>query len=158
MNLALVVVVRNINNVVYNMNERITPENITHLPDDYIFVFGSNQSGRHGKGAAKTALGWGARWGQACGLQGKTYGIPTKDSNIKRTLTIIEIKPYVDEFIEFAKKNSGLTFLVTEIGCGLAGLKPKDVAPLFKEAIDVKNIYLPARFWHKLKANDNNIH
>ena len=131
------------------MIERITPENITNIKDNQIFVFGSNLSGRHGKGAAKTALGWGAKWGQAKGLQGRSYGIPTKDASIRRTLSIKEIKPFVDEFIEFAKANENLTFLVTEIGCGLAGLKPKEIAPLFKEAVNVENIHLPARFWHK---------
>lgn len=130
---------------------RITPENITKLPDNHIFVFGSNLSGRHGKGAAKTALSWGARWGQVAGLQGRTYGIPTKDASIRRTLTIEEIKPFVDDFIEFAKNRPDLTFLVTEVGCGLAGLKPKDVAPLFVDAVSVENIHLPERFWHKLK-------
>ena len=129
----------------------ITPESISKLEQGYIFVFGSNLSGRHGKGAAKTALGWGAKWGQGVGLQGRTYGIPTKDASIRRTLTIEEIKPFVDEFIEFAKSRKDLIFLVTEIGCGLAGLKPKDVAPLFEKAVDVENIYLPERFWHKLK-------
>jgi hypothetical protein len=127
---------------------RTTPEIITHLPENHIFVFGSNLSGRHGKGAAKTALGWGAKWGQGVGLQGRTYGIPTKDAAIRRTLSIAEIKRFVDEFIQFAKANPELTFLVTEIGCGLAGLKPKEVAPLFKEAVAVSNIYLPARFLH----------
>lgn len=125
------------------MIERTTPENINSLAENQIFVFGSNLSGRHGKGAAKTALGWGAKWGQAKGLQGRTYGIPTKDASIRRTLTIEEIKPFVDEFIEFAKANEKLIFLVTEIGCGLAGLKPKEVAPLFKEAVNVFNIHLP---------------
>ena len=133
------------------MNNRITPENIKKLSENEIFVFGSNLSGRHGKGAAKTALTWGAKWGQAKGLQGKTYGIPTKDASIKRTPSINEIKPFIDEFIEFAKNNDELIFLVTEIGCGLAGLNPKDVAPLFKDAINVSNIYLPNRFWHKIK-------
>jgi hypothetical protein len=132
------------------MIERTTPEIIKTISENEVFVFGSNLSGRHGKGAAKTALGWGAKWGQAKGLQGRTYGIPTKDASIRRTLTIEEIKPFVDEFIDFAKANENLTFLVTEIGCGLAGLKPKEVAPLFKEAVNVFNIYLPARFWHKL--------
>lgn len=130
---------------------RVTPENISKLEQGYIFVFGSNLSGRHGKGAAKTALGWGAKWGQAAGLQGRTYGIPTKDASIRRTLTTEEIKPFVDDFIEFAKSRKDLIFLVTEVGCGLAGLKPKDVAPLFEKAIDAENIYLPERFWHKLK-------
>ena len=99
---------------------------------------------------ASAALGWGAKYGQASGIQGKTYGIPTKDASIRRTLSIEEIKPFVDEFIEFAKANENFIFLVIEIGCGLAGLKPKEVAPLFKEAVNVDKIYLPARFWHKL--------
>ena len=132
------------------MTERTTPEEIKSLLENQIFVFGSNLSGRHGKGAAKTALGWGAKWGQAKGLQGKTYGIPTKDASIRRVLTIDEIKPFVDEFIEFAKLNQNLIFLVTEIGCGLAGYKPKEIAPLFINAINISNIHLPARFWHKL--------
>jgi hypothetical protein len=130
---------------------RTTPDEIKKLEQEHIFVFGSNLSGRHGKGAAKTALGWGAKWGQGSGLQGRTYGIPTKDASIRRTLTIIEIKPFVDEFIEFAKNNPDLTFLVTEIGCGLAGHKQKDIAPLFMNAVDVDNIHLPEKFWHKLK-------
>jgi hypothetical protein len=132
---------------------RTTPNEIKKLEQEQIFVFGSNLSGRHGKGAAKTALGWGAKWGQAAGLQGRTYGIPTKDASIRRTLTIEEIKPFVDDFIKFAKSRKDLLFLVTEVGCGLAGLKPKDVAPLFEEAIDIENIYLPEKFWHKLKQN-----
>ena len=130
---------------------RTTPDEIKKLEQGHIFVFGSNLSGRHGKGAAKTALGWGANWGQAAGLQGRTYGIPTKDASIRRTLTIEEIKPFVDDFIEFAKIRKDLIFLVTEVGCGLAGLKPKDVAPLFIKAVDVENIHLPEKFWHKLK-------
>lgn len=129
---------------------RVTPDEITKLGETEIFVFGSNQNGRHGKGAAKTALGWGAKWGQAEGLQGRTYGIPTKDASVRRTLSLDEIQPYIDRFIEFAKESPDLIFLVTEIGCGLAGYKPKDIAPLFEKAVDVENIYLPAKFWHKL--------
>jgi hypothetical protein len=125
---------------------RVTPENITQLEWNEVFVFGSNQSGRHGKGAAKQALSWGAVWGQAEGPQGKTYGIPTKDRTIRRTLSIQEIKPYVDRFVEYAKQNTNLTFFVTEVGCGLAGLKPKQVAPLFKRAKNLKNVYLPRKF------------
>lgn len=129
------------------MIERTTPDIITKLKDNEIFIFGSNLSGRHGKGAAKTALGWGAKWGQAKGLQGRTYGIPTKDASIRRTLTIEEIKPFVDEFIEFAKANENLTFLVTEIGTGLANHKKENIAPLFKQAVNYKNIYLSKDFW-----------
>lgn len=131
-------------------NLRVTPDEIRKINENEVFVFGSNESGRHGKGAAKTALGWGAKWGQAEGLQGKTYGIPTKDSTIRRTLTVEEIKPYVDRFIEYAKENPDKTFYVTEIGCGLAGHKQKDIAPLFKNAVDVKNIHLPQKFWRRV--------
>lgn len=134
------------------MKNRVTSDKIKKLEENQIFVFGSNLSGRHGKGAAKTALGWGAKWGQAAGLQGRTYGIPTKDASVRRTLSVLEIKPFVDDFINFAKENPQLTFLVTEIGCGLAGMKPKDIAPLFKEAVDVENIHLPSKFWHKVET------
>lgn len=132
------------------MEARTTPHNIIKLAENEVFVFGSNLSGRHGKGAAKTALGWGAKWGQATGLQGRTYGIPTKDSDVSKTLNLSHIQLHVNEFIDFAIINPHLKFLVTEIGCGLAGLKPKDVAPMFKRATNIENIYLPQRFWHKL--------
>jgi len=132
------------------MENRTSESEITKLEPGQIFTFGSNLSGRHGKGAAKKALTWGAKWGQAAGLQGKTYGIPTKDKSVRRVLSINEIQPFVDDFIEFAKNNPELTFLVTEIGCGLSKMKPKDMAPLFEDAINVENIHLPARFWHKL--------
>ena len=138
------------------MNNRITPSSITVLDNNQIFVFGSNLSGFHGAGAAKTALRWGAVMGLSDGLQGQTYAIPTKDKTITRTLTIDEIKPYVDEFILFAKNNNkfgddeDLIFLVTEIGCGLANHKPEDIAPLFRDAMTVENIYLPKRFWKVL--------
>ena len=129
------------------MKGRVTPDKITKLNDNEIFVFGSNLSGRHGKGAAKTALGWGAKYGQASGIQGKTYGIPTKDASIRRTLSIEEIKPFVDDFIEFAKANENLIFLVTEIGTGLANHTKENIAPLFRESVNYKNIYLSKDFW-----------
>lgn len=89
---------------------------------------------------------WGAIWGQGTGLQGQTYGIPTMHGGPEA------IRPYVDEFIRFAKEHSQYTFLVTEIGCGIAGFAPKEIAPLFKEAADVSNIHLPQRFWDVLNA------
>lgn len=126
---------------------RITEDEITKLEDNQIFVFGSNESGRHGKGAAKTALKWGAKYGQAEGLQGKTYGIPTMNASIRNKLKVEKIKTYVDRFIEFVKQNPQLTFFVTEIGCGLAGHNIKDIAPLFEDCKDIKNVYLPKKFW-----------
>jgi hypothetical protein len=117
------------------------------LNENEIFVFGSNRSGKHSKGAAKTALNkFGAVWGQASGLQGKSYGIPTKDRNLK-VLSIPEIEHHVRKFIIFAKKNPNLTFLVTPIGCGLARYSPKQIAPLWEDAKDIPNIHLPLRFW-----------
>jgi len=124
----------------------ITEENITKLAENEIFVFGSNESGRHGKGAAKTALKWGAKYSQAEGLQGKTYGIPTVNASISKSLTVDRIKIYVDRFLLFAKARQDLHFLVTEIGCGLAGLTPKQIAPLFKGALEMQNVSLPSKF------------
>lgn len=135
------------------MTGRTASNNITKLKAGEIFVFGSNLIGKHSKFAAKTAMGWGAKWGQAAGLQGRTYGIPTKGKSMSKILSISQIKVYVDDFIKFARENPDLTFLVTEIGCGSSGFKPKEIAPLFQEAVGVENIHLPARFWHKLKEN-----
>lgn len=136
------------------MEGRLTPDKINKLKENEIFVFGSNLGGKHGKGAAKTALKWGAIYGQAKGLQGRTYGIPTKDASIKRILSINEIKVFVDEFLEFSKSRPDLIFLVTEIGCGLSRYKPKNIAPLFQNALEIENIYLPNRFWHKINKEN----
>ena len=126
---------------------RTTPDDITQLSPNEIFVFGSNLSGRHGKGAARTAFKlFGAIYDQAYGLQGQSYAIPTVDARIKDKLPISAISCYVDSFIWFAEEHPDLTFYVTEIGCGLAGYKVEDIAPLFKEALSVKNIILPLRF------------
>jgi hypothetical protein len=119
---------------------------ITELKDDEVFVFGSNVSGRHGKGAAKQAVRWGAKYGVGNGLCGKTYGIPTVDKHVKNSLPISSIRLYVNEFIEFATKRKDLEFFVTEIGCGLANYKAKDIAPLFSKCIDLENVYLPKKF------------
>ena len=83
---------------------------------------------------------FGAVWGQGTGLQGKSYGIPTMHGGIDT------IAPYVDEFIAFAREHRELKFLVTEIGCGIAGFTVGEMAPLFKDAMDEENIYLPKRF------------
>lgn len=99
-----------------------------------IFVFGSNLAGRHGKGAALTARQQhGAVYGQGYGLQGQSFAIPTRDSNLK-TLPLSVIQSYVNMFIGFAEANPDLVFNVTRIGCGLAGYKDSDIAPMFKDA------------------------
>lgn len=121
-----------------NLNERIAPDFITELSENEIFVFGSNLEGRHMGGAARIAYDkFGAIWGQGIGLQGKSYAIPTMHGPISTN------KPYVDEFIEFAKMYPSYRFLLTRIGCGIAGFRDEEVAPLFIEALNVQNIYLP---------------
>lgn len=134
--------------------ERITPENIQELKPNEIFVFGSNEAGRHGKGAAKLAMDrFGAKYGQAFGIQGQSFAIPTKNFDIK-TLPLRDIGIYVQLFLLYVKIDPKNTFLVTEIGCGLAGYKPSEIAPLFKDCIDLENVYLPKSFWEVLKERD----
>ena len=123
------------------MSKRYTPEIISELKDNEIFVFGSNLAGAHGGGAARAAFNkFGAVWGQGVGLQGQSYAIPTMHGGPEK------IKPYVDEFVEFAKKHREYTFLVTKIGCGIAGFAIEEIAPLFADAVDVENIILPKEF------------
>lgn len=119
---------------------------ITKLKKNQVFVFGSNLKGIHGKGAALDAYKkFGATWGRCHGLDGNTYGIPTKDENFQ-PLSIERIRKYVDNFIEDATNYPEMEFLVTEIGCGLAGYTPRDIAPLFEKAKNIKNIILPENF------------
>ena len=123
------------------MKTQFTPDFITELKENEIFVFGSNLQGMHGGGAARLAYEkFGAIWGQGVGLQGQSYGIPTMHGGVE------DIKPYVDEFIEFAKSHPELTFLVTRIGCGIAGFRDEEIAQLFKECIEMENVCLPKSF------------
>lgn len=118
--------------------KRTTPEFIQELPPGEIFVFGSNLRGMHGGGAAYVAYRkFGAIMGQGVGLQGQSYAIPTMQGGVET------IKPYVDEFIAFAKEHPELTFLVTRIGCGIAGFSDLEISPLFEKAHNVQNIVLP---------------
>lgn len=122
-------------------NRKFTPENITRLGEDEVFVFGSNLAGHHGGGAARAALEkFGAVYGQGVGMQGQSYAIPTMHGGIEA------IKPYIDEFIELAREWDQTTFLVTRIGCGIAGFTDEEIAPLFDEAFDLYNVRLPESF------------
>lgn len=107
----------------------------TRPSKDQIFVFGSNLAGIHGAGAAALALDFGAEWGQGVGLFGQTYAIPTKDQNIV-TLRLSKITPHIEAFVQFTKDHPELSFFVTRIGCGLAGYQDRQIAPLFKGAIN----------------------
>ena len=132
---------------------RITPKNITTLKDNEIFVFGSNLA-VHSAGAAKYAYdNFGAIYGKEYGLQGQSFAIPTKDRYISKSLSINMIKGYVMLFYYHALTHENNVYYVTPIGCGYAHYKPKDIAPLFKDFINLKNVYLPEEFI-KIITND----
>lgn len=114
---------------------------ITQLAENEIFVFGSNLAGSHGGGAARLAYNrFGAIWGQGVGFQGQCYAIPTMHGGVEA------IKPYVEDFIEFAFSHPEYTFPVTKIGCGIAAFTVYEIAPLFTKAIDLENVILPKEF------------
>ena len=118
-----------------------TPDAISSLKPDEVFVFGSNLQGHHGGGAARIAqMRFGAIYGQGIGLQGQSYAIPTMQGGPDT------IQPYVDQFIDFAKEHTELFFYVTRIGCGIAGFKDQDIAPLFVDALNIENVCLPETF------------
>lgn len=122
-------------------NRRYTPERITHLKENEIFVFGSNLAGSHGGGAARQAYNcFGAVWGQGVGLQGQSYAIPTMHGGVEA------IEPYVEQFMNYAFSHREYTFLVTKIGCGIAAFTPYEIAPLFTKVIDLENVILPKEF------------
>jgi hypothetical protein len=130
-----------------NKDRKYTPGRIDTLEDNEIFVFGSNLGGFHGGGAARLAYNkFGAVWGQGDGLQGQSYAIPTMQGGIDT------IQPYVDEFITFARQHPELTFLVTRIGCGIAGFEDSEIAPLFRESLTLQNVVLPKSFVDNIKS------
>lgn len=125
---------------------RITPRWIDSLKENEIFVFGSNLAGMHGGGAARIArLHFGAVMGKGVGLQGQSYAIPTMQGGVET------IRPYVNDFLDFAKHHPEMQFLVTPIGCGIAGFEAEDIAPLFEGAKEIKNISLPESFWEVIE-------
>lgn len=143
------------NNIVYTalvgpdwVRGHLTPDHVTSLRENEIFVFGSNLMGMHGGGAARTArLHFGAVLGNGDGPQGRSYAIPTMQGGVET------IRPYVDKFINYAKAHPDQVFLVTAIGCGIAGFIPEEIAPLFREAVRVDNIHLPQSFWDVLSQS-----
>ena len=135
------------------LDAKYTPDNITTLGRRDIFVFGSNLAGHHGGGAARVALNrFGAIWGQGEGLQGNSYAIPTMQGGVET------IKPYVDNFIEFAEYEKALTFYVTKIGCGIAGFRIEQIAPLFRNAYNLPNVILPIEFAVYIENENRSIH
>ena len=129
---------------------RITPERISSLREGQIFVFGSNEAGHYDGGAARLAHErFGAVYGQGRGLQGQSYAIPTMN------LPLQQIAQEVNEFAIFADVHPELTFLVTRIGCGIAGFNARQIAPLFAGASCLRNVHLPKEFWDILNYRYN---
>jgi hypothetical protein len=123
---------------------RVASDRIAELGENEIFVFGSNIQGAHGGGAAWFAhKAFGAEWGVGEGLTGHTYALPTMEGKAS-------MQHAVEHFIACAKQHPELTFLVTAVGCGIAGYRADEVAPLFKEATSLENVYLPQIFWDNL--------
>lgn len=119
-----------------------TPNKITELSRSEIFVFGSNLKGYHTGGAARVAMEkFGAEWGVGVGPTGRCYAIPTMQGGVET------IEPYVNKFLEYAKTHPDNRFLVTRIGCGIAGFHDMEIAPLFEEAVNISNIALPKTWW-----------
>ena len=125
------------------LDEMYSPDRITYLNRNEVFVFGSNRAGRHGKGAALLAVSFGAEYGRGEGHFGRTYALPTKDENL-RVLTLGEIEKHVETFKDYARELQNLDFLLTPIGCGLAGYTPESIAPLFIGSPD--NVFIPRSF------------
>lgn len=130
------------------LNAQFTPDRISTLGPNDVFVFGSNLQGRHAGGAARIAMNrFGAIFGQGVGMQGNSYAIPTMQGGVET------IRPYVEEFIDYAKSHPDLTFYVTKIGCGIAGFSFEEMAPLFSDAITISNIRLPKEFVEIIKSH-----
>lgn len=127
---------------------RIIPSVIYSLAPNEIFVFGSNALGMHHAGAARVAYNeFGAEWGNGEGLQGQSYSIPTMEGEHNTKLAIMR-------FTQYAKEHPELQFLVTPVGCGIAGYTPEEIAPMFKDAAYLENVYLPISFWKVLMKCD----
>ncbi|MBX7112562.1 MAG: hypothetical protein K1X87_12050 [Dehalococcoidia bacterium] len=125
-------------------------ERLTTLPAGHVFVFGSNTDGKHAGGAAADAVRhFGAVWGQAVGLQGQAYAIPTVDYKRRDDFRVplAAIRRHVLEFLRFASEHPELTFHVTPVGCGIAGYRVEDLAPLFRGGeAEPRNVVWPEEF------------
>lgn len=130
-----------------------TLERIVYLRKDRcIFVFGSNLAGQHHGGAARVAHEkFGAVWGEGLGLHGRSYAIPTMHGGVEA------IRPYVEDFLAYASEHTDLIFFVTRIGCGIAGFKDEEIAPLFMDAINMENVILPETFVKALQRDSNGV-
>ena len=136
----------------YQFTMKFTPDKITKLKKNQVFVFGSNEAGIHGAGAAKLAVEkFGAKMGMGYGLQGQSFAIPTKDTFI-RTLSLDKIEFYIYSFLSEVMEYPDTEFLVTKIGCGLAGYSEEEIANLFKGKFIPENVILPESFFNIINS------
>ncbi len=127
------------------MKKQYTPDNITTLKPNEVFVFGDNERAQHGAGAALHAVrNFGAVDGKH-GLVGQSYGIATKDAQI-RVLPLSRIEQHIKTYNDFVKTRPDLTFYTTLIGCGLSGFSPNDIGPLFQKYTWPENVIMPKEF------------
>lgn len=151
---------KNFENQIFESYGTPSPNNITSLKNNEVFVFGSNLAGIHGKGAALTAVKkYGAMYGKGYGHYGNSFAIPTKDEFL-RPLNIDKIHRYIHSFVQYASEHPELEFMVTRIGCGLAGFNDSQIASLFYTIPGSKNIHLPEEFinigeWMKFWVTEN---
>jgi len=139
-----------------NIDGRISASYITALNPGEIFVFGSNLSGIHGAGAAYTAYHrFGAELGVGEGLRGQSYAFPTVYYDIERSLTLDEIAVHAKRFLECVAERTDLQFLLTQVGCNLAGYTPQQMAPLFAEGFGLTNLFFPLSFYQVLVSNED---
>lgn len=131
---------------------RCSPDRINHLESNQVFVFGSNTEGRHGAGAAKVAVRFGAKYGVSTGRQGQAYAICTKDlGSGRRSISLPEIGNQIDEFLVYAKNRPEEEFLVTAIGTGLGGYEVSEIAELLRDREIPTNVLLPRSFLSHLQ-------
>ena len=132
---------------------------IEKLQANEIFVFGSNARGEHTGGAARQAVEcFGAVMGQAKGLQGQSYAIVTLDEAMQR-VPLAYVGEQLNELNELAKKTPDKRFLLTLVGCGIAGF---DIAEIKGECVKIAwatNVVVPFEFRNKtfIKGFDKNL-
>ena len=128
---------------------RVTPSKINILLKNEVLVFGSNIQGMHIGGVARIAYDkFGAEWGNGEGLQGQSYALPTMEG-------IENLASAAFTFTICAKEHPELKFFLTPVGCGIARYRPEEIAPMFKDAAKLENVYLPLCFWKVLTTNSN---
>ena len=138
----------------YLKMRNIIPTAISRVPANGVFVFGSNEAGIHGDGAARLAVqSFGATFGRGFGFSGKSFAIPTKDSKIT-TLPLEVIGNYIKRFVAESKLHPENFYFVTAIGCGLAGYTASEIAPMFFALMreELPNYAFPAEFFSALDS------